>query len=147
VAAQYTLAGQNVVAYMPCAEPIADPAPSEGMKASICIMGDVMVMFVASQGPAQANDDTFGSDFDAVYEEIETSRDTASIEEFSADGRRAMRATRGPDPDFGLMQAIQIAPDAVVYTVGLARPGMAEALPEADKQVIRDFVNSLEITP
>ncbi len=130
---------------MPCAEPAPGPSGGEGFQSSICIVGDRMFVFaIAADGSGGG---PMTSDFDAAYTEIETSPDTVSIEQAETDGRRIMQATRGPDPDFGLMQGVEIRDDAVVYVIAMSRPGLGEPLSDEDKAAMRMFVESLEVTP
>lgn len=130
---------------MPCEDPQPGPPGPEGLQTSACFVGNQMFILASSEGVATNEAGPMPSDFDAAYAEIETSHDTSSIEEVEIDGRRTMRATRGPDPAFGLMQAVQVAPDALAYVITMSRPNGSDPLPETDKQEMRDFVESLEV--
>ncbi len=141
----FAVDGATASIAMPCAEPAAGPSGGDGFQSSVCIVGDRMFVFaIAADGSGGG---PMISDFDAAYVEIETSPDTVSIEQAEVGGRRTMQATRGPDPDFGFMQAIELREDAVVYTIAMSRPGMTEPLSQEDKAAMRMFVESLEITP
>lgn len=132
-------------ASMPCAEPGPLATGRDGVQGRICIVGDSMFMFVSAEGEEASTGGPMVSDFDAAYAEVVSSSDTAAITEEEIDGRRTMQATRGPDPDFGAMVAVELRDDAVVYAVAIARPNRVETLSDEEKQVMRDFVDSLEI--
>ena len=54
-------------------------------------------------------------------------------------------ATQGPDPKFGLMKAVQLAPDVVGYAVAMLQRRSGDALPEEDKERARAFIASFEV--
>lgn len=142
---EFLVGGVTVSAQLPCEEPQPGPPGPEGLQTSACFVGDQMFILASSEGAATNAAGPMPSDFDAAYAEIETSHDTSSIEEVEIDGRRTMRALRGPEPAYGVMQAVQVAPDALVYVITMSRPNGSEPLPEAEKKLMHDFVDSLEV--
>ncbi len=143
--AEFSVGDTVLRAQMPCAEPTDGPPGPDGLQTALCIMGDRMFIFAASQS-VPVNPGPMTSDFDAAYEEVRSSRDTDSIEEIEVDGRRTMRATRGEGAGFGTMQAVQFAPDGLAYVIAMSRPNADQALSEMEKQEMRDFVASLEVS-
>ncbi|MEP3420801.1 MAG: hypothetical protein ABJN35_03645 [Erythrobacter sp.] len=142
---EFTVADSTVSVTIPCAVTMPGPPGGDDFQSTVCIDGDQMFVFAGSEGVATGNVGPMVSDFDAAYEEIETSPDTASLVSAEVDGRRTLRAARGPDPAYGVMQAVELADDAVVYVIAMSRPGAEEPLDESAKQRMSDFVNSLEI--
>lgn len=142
----FEVGGSSVSAAMPCDAPTSGPA-AEGSQSSMCVMGDLMFVFAASSGPDSSQSEPFASDFDAALEEIQSSDDTDFIEETQEDGRRVMLATRDPASGFGIVKVVQVADDAVVYTIAMSRPNEEQPLSEPDGQMMRDFAASLEINP
>ena len=145
--AQFTVGDTVLRAQMPCVEPADGPPGPEGIQTSVCILGYRMFVFAASAGVAPSDSGLMASDFGLAYEEVRSSSDTDFIEEVEVDGRRVLRATRNPASGYGVMQAVEIAPDAVVYVISMSRLNPDQPLSEADKQEMRDFVASLEIIP
>ncbi len=142
---ELTVAGALVSATLPCAVTMPGPPSGDDFQSTVCIDGDQLFVFAGSEGELKADAAPMVSDFDAAYEDIETSRDTTSLVSEEVDGRRTLRAVRGPDPAYGVMQAVELADDAVVYVIAMSRPGADEPLDESAKQRMSDFVNSLEI--
>ena len=137
--------GVIVTAAMPCDEPSPGPQQEGGPQGLVCIVGDQMFIFSVSTNVADDHASSMPSDFDAAYREIESSRDTTMIDEGLDGERRSMAAERGPDPRFGLMRAIEVAPGSMAYAVSMSRPSRTDPLTDEYKQVMRDFVASLEI--
>jgi hypothetical protein len=146
-AAEFTVGDTLLKAQMPCAEPTDGPPGPDGLQTTICIMGERMFIFAASAGVSPDAPGPMAADCDAAFEEVQSSRDTDFIEEVEVDGHRVMRATRNPASGYGTMQAVQFAPDALVYLIAMSRPNAEQALTETEKQEMRDFVASLEINP
>ncbi|MEM1197370.1 MAG: hypothetical protein AAGH57_14800 [Pseudomonadota bacterium] len=137
----------KVNAQFPCAQPDRAPAGDNGSEAHMCVVGDAMFVLAvavvgdeATTGPMQPN-------FDTAFNEVEESSDTVSLERIEIGGRRTMIGERGPDPKFGTIRAVELNEDIVVYAVTLSRPGLKEALSDADKARMRSFTEALEIAP
>ena len=143
---ELTAAGVTLSAQMPCDQPSNGPEEPGAPESRVCIVGDQMFIFAVSSNVTSNHPSSMPSDFDAAYAEIEGSNDTVMIEESEADGRRVMSAERGPDPKFGLMRAIEFAPDSLAYAITMSRPSRAEPLSDEYKQAMRDFVASLEVS-
>lgn len=139
--------GMTVTAQLPCEAPVKGPTSSQGSQSRVCIMGDGMFVLALAVGADDGSTGPMSPDFDAAFDELEGSRDTLSAEKNSVNGRRTMTGSRGPDPAFGLIHAIELRDDAVAYAVTLTRPGLKEALPAAEKARMQAFVDSLEVTP
>ena len=116
----------------------------EGLRTMLCMDGDVMFLFVSSVNVGPDHPSALTSDFDETYRQVEESEDTVAIEMGELDGRRAMSAERGPGAKFGLMRAIEIAPDRTVFAIAMAGD-RNEPLSAAVQQEMRNFVASLEI--
>mgnify|MGYP001813672404 FL=1 len=141
---EFVVGDRTVAAQLPCSEVNNLPADGDDFQSSICIDGDQMYVFAVAQGDGANAAEPMVPNFDAAYREIEEAHDTVNIDVEEIDGRRTMRAERGPDPAFGVLQAVELREDAVVYVISMSRPGRGEPLDDAAKQVMRDFVNSLE---
>lgn len=142
---EFEAGGVTTQVEMPCENPQIVPDDGSGAQMSFCITPDRMFIFVTSLNVAVESGNPMSSDFDATYTEIEASDDTVAIDQSVVDGRRVMQAQRGPDPVFGLMQAIEFMPDGVTYAVTMVEGEADAPLSEEEKQVMRDFVASLEI--
>ncbi|WP_299192769.1 hypothetical protein [uncultured Erythrobacter sp.] len=130
---------------MPCEDPQVVSDDGSGAQTGLCLTEDRMFIFVTSLGVPADSGNPMSSDFDATYEQIENSSDTVSLDQRVVDGRRIMEAARGPDPVFGLMRAIEFAPEGVAYAVTMTDGDASNPLSEEEKQVMRDFVASLEV--
>jgi len=141
---EFAVGDETVAAMLPCTDTTSLPTSSEDFQSSICVVGDQMYVFAVSQGDGSNALDPMVPDFDAAYAEVDEAHDTVSIDVEDIAGRRTLRAERGPDPAFGVLQAVEMREDAVVYAISMSRPGLEEPLDDASKQIMRDFVNSLE---
>lgn len=128
---------------MPCTQTQSGPPGGESFESRVCFDGDQLFVFAIAQGDDGVK--PMFPNFDAAYEEVKTSHDTLSVEVEEVNGRRTMRAVRGPDPAYGGMQAIEMRDDAVVYAISMSRPGRQDPMSDAQKLRMDAFVNSLEI--
>lgn len=142
----YELGDLVISAQMPCAEPSPGPIATEGVQTNVCFDGETVFVFALSQGASARSEGPLSSDFDVAFEEVSSSPDTSSVSESEIDGRRVMEATRGPDPLFGTLRAVQVAPNAVAFAVTIANPNREEPISDAQRAVMYAFSNSLEVT-
>lgn len=137
----------TVRALLPCVEPRVSPPRDGVLQNHTCLVGNQIYVLAGSQGERTPAQGPLRSDFETAYAEIESSEDTITIERGEMGAYRTLYATRGPDPAYGLVRAVEVAPETMVYAVAMSKPGTAQLLSHTDKQDMRDFVRSLEITP
>jgi hypothetical protein len=153
---QISIAGVHARVTMPCAEPRPAPAEPADIGGFMGEMGGQLLVFVTaegfvrSEGEALSEEEPFSSDFDFSRTFMKGSDGTQATGVTQVDRRRsviaAMNPARGPDPEFGLLNAIEIAPGAVVYAVALSRPGPAGPMPDQVKDTMRAFAELLEVS-
>lgn len=133
---------KTIAAVMPCKNPFDAPMASS---AKMCKLGDVFFVLTFAAGEGSANSKPFQSDFDAMAEHVRTSSQTVEFNSGMLGSMKMVTATQGPDPKFGLMKAVQLAPDVVGYAVAMLQRRSGDALPEKDKERARAFIASFEV--
>ena len=131
-------------AVLPCDEPVLAPEDPAGLEVWLCPDGEIGYMFISAWGEALLESDPFSSDFDLTLEAVSASPDTVGLVEGDLDGMRTLRAGRGEADGYGLMRAIEVADDRVVYAIVVAA-GPEVAISDSEKARARGFVESLGV--
>lgn len=131
-------------ATLPCDEPMDSSQGVAGLEAWVCILGDVAYMFVYSSGQGLLDFDPFASDYDAARAAIGDSPDTTDLEEGFDGGRRTITASRSAETGLGLMRAVELSEDRMVYTIVVSQD---DGVPVSDTQraQAQGFISSLRV--